>query len=51
MYIMLILHESFGSTIGAPVVFFAGSFIYTLVDTLSKLGDNDTSHALGFGMW
>jgi hypothetical protein len=32
-------------------VFFAGSFVFTLVDTLSKLGDNDTSHALAFGMW
>ncbi|KAH0541551.1 hypothetical protein FGG08_003963 [Glutinoglossum americanum] len=48
---MLACQYSFGSTVGAPVVFFAGAFIYTLVDTLSHLGDNDTSHALAFGMW
>ncbi|KAH0545441.1 hypothetical protein FGG08_000442 [Glutinoglossum americanum] len=48
---MLACQYSFGSTVGAPVVFFAGAFVYTLVDTLTKLGDNDTAHALAFGMW
>lgn len=36
---------------GAPVVFFLGTFIFTIVATLSNLGDNDTSLALAFGMW
>ncbi|KAI1329553.1 hypothetical protein F5Y16DRAFT_365442 [Xylariaceae sp. FL0255] len=42
---------SFGSTIGAPILFFVGGFIYTVIDSESSLGDNDTSHALAFGMW
>ena len=44
---MLSAQYSFGVTVGAPVIFFCGSFIYTLVDNFSNLGDNDTSHALG----
>ncbi|KAL2072776.1 hypothetical protein VTL71DRAFT_12119 [Oculimacula yallundae] len=42
---------SFGATVGAPVVFFIGTFVFTIVTTLSNLGDNDTSLALAFGMW
>lgn len=42
---------SFGSTIGAPILFFVGSFIYTVLDADSNLGDNDTAHALAFGLW
>ncbi|KAK8050435.1 hypothetical protein PG994_012165 [Apiospora phragmitis] len=42
---------SFGSTIGAPVLFFVGGFIYTVIDIQNSLGDNDSSHALAFGMW
>jgi hypothetical protein len=37
--------------VGAPIVFFAGAFMYTVFDILSRLGDNDTAHALAFGMW
>ena len=44
---MLAVQYSFGITVGAPVVFFCGSFLYTLIDNYSHLGDNDTSHALG----
>ena len=44
---MLAAQYSFGVTVGAPVVFFCGSFIYTLIDNLSNLGDNNVSHALG----
>ena len=44
---MLASQYSFGVTVGAPVVFFCASFIYTLIDNFSSLGDNDTSHALG----
>ncbi|KAI3323356.1 hypothetical protein HD806DRAFT_522560 [Xylariaceae sp. AK1471] len=42
---------SFGSTVGASILFFAGAFIYTVLDSESSLGDNDTAHALAFGMW
>ncbi|KAI1634967.1 hypothetical protein F4809DRAFT_474171 [Biscogniauxia mediterranea] len=42
---------SFGSTIGAPILFFVGSFLYTVLDIDNNLGDNDTAHALAFGMW
>ncbi|KAK7965170.1 hypothetical protein PG996_000473 [Apiospora saccharicola] len=42
---------SFGSTIGAPVLFFVGGFIYTVIDIQNSLGDNDSAHALAFGMW
>ena len=44
---MLAAQYSFGVTVGAPVVFFCGSFLYTLVDNYKNLGDNNTSHALG----
>ncbi|KAK0620509.1 hypothetical protein B0T14DRAFT_567252 [Immersiella caudata] len=43
--------NSFGSAVGAPVVFFVGAFIYNMVDIQARLGDNDTAHALAFGMW
>ena len=42
--------RSFGSAVGAPVVFFVGAFIYNMVDIQTRLGDNDTAHALAFGM-
>lgn len=42
---------SFGSTVGAPVLFYVGAFVYTLFDLVNRLGDNDASHALAFGMW
>ncbi|KAI0402795.1 hypothetical protein F4802DRAFT_608492 [Xylaria palmicola] len=42
---------SFGSTVGASILFFVGGFIYTVIDSDSSLGDNDTAHALAFGMW
>ena len=48
---MLACQYSFGSTIGAPVVFYIGGFIYAVLEIRAQLGDNDTSHALAFGMW
>ncbi|ORY60227.1 uncharacterized protein BCR38DRAFT_412408 [Pseudomassariella vexata] len=42
---------SFGSTVGAPILFFIGGFVYTVLDILNELGDNDMAHALAFGMW
>ena len=48
---MLACQYSFGSVVGAPVIFYIGSFIFALLQVNSALGDNDTSHALAFGMW
>lgn len=45
------LVSSFGGAVGAPVVFFIGSFVYNIVEAETRLGDNDTAHALAFGMW
>jgi hypothetical protein len=42
---------SFGATIGAPVLFYLGAFIYSLIDIDGMLGNNDTAHSLAFGMW
>ena len=48
---MLACQYSFGSVIGAPVVFYTGAFIYTMIDVYNKRGDNDNANALAFGMW
>ncbi|CZR51374.1 uncharacterized protein PAC_01249 [Phialocephala subalpina] len=48
---MLACQYSFGTTVGAPVVFFLGAFGYTMGTTLASLGDQATSLALAFGMW
>ena len=48
---MLACQYSFGATIGAPVVFFLGTFAFTIVETFANLGDENTSLALAFGMW
>lgn len=48
---MFACQHSFGSVVGAPVVFYVGSFVYALIEVGNSLGDNDTSHALAFGMW
>ncbi|KAI0417908.1 hypothetical protein F5X98DRAFT_130149 [Xylaria grammica] len=48
---LLSSQASFGSTVGASILFFVGGFIYTVIDSESSLGDNDTAHALAFGMW
>jgi hypothetical protein len=48
---MLACQYSFGTTVGAPVVFFLGAFGFTMVTTIADMGDEDTSLALAFGMW
>ncbi|KAI0021081.1 hypothetical protein F4780DRAFT_770484 [Xylariomycetidae sp. FL0641] len=48
---LLNCQASFGSTVGAPILFFVGGFVYTVIDSENTLGDNDTAHALAFGMW
>jgi amino acid permease len=34
-----------------PIAFFSGGFVYNLFDIQNYLGNNDTAHALAFGMW
>ena len=48
---MLDCQSSFGAAVGAPVVFFVGSFLFSVISNFSTLGDNDTSHSLAFGEW
>jgi hypothetical protein len=48
---MLKSQPSFGSSVGAGILFYAGSFIYTIQDIKNKKGDTDTADALAFGMW
>ena len=48
---MLECQYSFGFTIGAPVAFYLGSFIFAVREIRSTLGDNDSGHALAFGLW
>ena len=47
---MLDDQDGFGITVGAPVVFYCGGFVYTFIDNYSNLGDNSTSHALGISV-
>ncbi|KAI4282099.1 MAG: hypothetical protein L6R38_003183 [Xanthoria sp. 2 TBL-2021] len=44
---LLFVQYDFGVTVGAPVVFFCGSFLYTLFDNFAHVGDNDVGHAIG----
>lgn len=48
---MLGCQVSFGTAVGAPIVFFLGSFLFSVMSNYSALGENNTSHALAFGMW
>lgn len=48
---MLHCQYSFGSIVGAPVIFFLGGFIFALVQSLEGLGDEDIAEGLAFGQW
>lgn len=48
---MLNCQYSFGSMVGAPVLFFLGGFVFALLQSLQDLGDEDTALALAFGQW
>lgn len=48
---MLNCQYSFGSMVGAPVVFFIGGFIFALIQSLQTFGDEDIALALAFGQW
>ncbi|KAF8858434.1 hypothetical protein BDZ45DRAFT_802567 [Acephala macrosclerotiorum] len=41
----------YGVQIGAPVVFYLSAYAYSIFDADSRLGDNDTAHAIAFGLW
>lgn len=45
---MMRTQQSFGAIVGAPVIFFIGSFIYNVIDLASKTGDNNVSTPLFF---
>lgn len=47
---MMSTQTSFGSAVGAPVVFYLGQFIYTILDLLTKRGDQDAGNSLAFGV-
>jgi len=48
---MLQCQASFGATIGAPIAFFLGSFLFSVFSNYETVGDNNTAHALAFGEW
>ncbi|KAL9621992.1 MAG: hypothetical protein Q9160_003654 [Pyrenula sp. 1 TL-2023] len=48
---ILASQTSFGTAVGAALVFYMGSFIYTLVESEDKIGDSWTAHNIGFGMF
>jgi hypothetical protein len=48
---ILTLHPSFGIQVAAPVLFYLGAYVYSLLDAATRLGDNDTAHSIAFGIW
>ncbi|OAA60971.1 hypothetical protein SPI_04995 [Niveomyces insectorum RCEF 264] len=48
---MLHCQYSFGSVVGAPIIFFLGGFIFALLQSLDTLGDEDIAEGLAFGQW
>ena len=47
---MMSTQISFGSAVGAPVLFYLGQFVYTILDLLSERGDQDAGNSLAFGV-
>lgn len=48
---MLNCQYSFGSMVGAPVLFFLGGFVFALLQSLQDLGSEDIALALAFGQF
>jgi hypothetical protein len=48
---MLQCQASFGATVGAPVAFYLGSFLFSVFGNHEKLGASDVSLSLAFGEW
>lgn len=48
---MINCQYSFGSMVGAPVLFFLGGFVFALLQSLQDLGSEDIAMALAFGQF
>ncbi|KAK0375325.1 hypothetical protein CLIM01_07324 [Colletotrichum limetticola] len=48
---MLHCQYSFGSIVGAPVIFFIGGFIFSFLTSLDELGDENIAESIAFGSW
>ncbi|KAF2794989.1 hypothetical protein K505DRAFT_336444 [Melanomma pulvis-pyrius CBS 109.77] len=48
---LLSLLPSYGARVGVPIVFYVGAYFYAIFDASAKRGDNDTAHAVAFGLW
>jgi hypothetical protein len=48
---MLDCQVGFGLAVGLPVVFYIGSFVYSVFDVWESLGLDNTPHQLAFGMF
>jgi hypothetical protein len=42
--------SSFGELVGSPVLFYLGTFLYTVLSLQNSLSDEDTAISLGFGI-
>ena len=48
---MLTSQSSFGGVVGAAILLYIGSFVYTLLSLSTSKGDHATARALAFGIW
>ncbi|KAH6843256.1 hypothetical protein B0I37DRAFT_437426 [Chaetomium sp. MPI-CAGE-AT-0009] len=48
---MLQCQYSFGSVVGAPVIFFLGGFLFAFLSSLDHLGDENIAESIAFGSW
>jgi hypothetical protein len=48
---ILASQSSFGSVVGAPVLFYIGAFFYSTTDLSSKVGHGEMARSLALGTW
>ena len=48
---MLACQYPFGAAVGAPILLYIGSFVYTLATIRNSDGDRETARSLAFGIW
>ena len=48
---MLACQYPFGAAVGAPILLYIGSFVYTIATIRNSDGDKKTARALAFGIW
>lgn len=48
---LLASQYSFGAAVGAPILLYIGSFVYSLATLRNSEGNSDTARALAFGIW